>query len=86
MVVLTFGLILVTDWTYTVSYGDMVPTNIPVEATFVGFQTEGDRELSGKSMVDKHFIYVIYNVNGDNVLLQAYLGSTYPGTVILYKN
>jgi hypothetical protein len=76
---------------YFVSYSwtDQTPktfVNQKVTAEFVGFQPEGYREKSGKSMVDKHYTYVIYSVNGDPVLLQCQPGQTYPKTVILYKN
>jgi hypothetical protein len=76
---------------YFVSYSwtDQTPktfVNEKVTATFVGFEAEGYKEKSGKSFVDKHFTYVVYNVNGSNVLLSATTGQTYPQTVILYKN
>jgi len=76
---------------YFVSYSwtDQTPktfVNEKVTATFVGFEAEGYKEKSGKSYVDKHFTYVVYNVNGSNVLLSATTGQTYPQTVILYKN
>ena len=60
--------------------------NEKVTATFVSFEAEGYKERSGKSYVDKHFTYVVYNVNGSNVLLAASTGQTYPQTAILYKN
>ena len=60
--------------------------NEKVTAEFVSFQPEGYREKSGKSMVDKHYMYVVYSVNGDPVILQGQPGQTYPQTVILYKN
>ncbi len=76
---------------YFVSYSwtDQTPktfVNEKVTATFVGFEAEGYKEKSGKSYVDRHFTYVVYNVNGSNVLLSATTGQTYPQTVILYKN
>jgi hypothetical protein len=76
---------------YHVSYSwtDQTPktfVNEKVTATFVGFEAEGYKEKSGKSFVDKHYTYVVYNVNGSNVLLPASTGQTYPQTVILYKN
>jgi hypothetical protein len=60
--------------------------NTKVTAEFVGFQPEGYREKSGKSMVDKHYMYVVYRVNGNDVILQAQSGTEYPKTAILYKN
>jgi len=60
--------------------------NVKVTAQFVGYQPEGYREKSGKSYVDKHFVYVVYSVNGNHVLLQGQSGVEYPKTAILYKN
>lgn len=60
--------------------------NEKVTAKFVKFEAEGYKEKSGKSYVDRHFTYVVYNVNGNNVLLQAKEGVEYPQTAILYKN
>ena len=60
--------------------------NVPVKAEFVGFQPEGYREKSGKSMVDRHYMYVVYRVNGNDVILQGQSGVEYPKTAILYKN
>jgi hypothetical protein len=60
--------------------------NEKVTAELVGFQPEGYREQSGKSKVDRHYMYVVYRVNGNNVILQAQTGVEYPKTAILYKN
>jgi hypothetical protein len=60
--------------------------NEKVTAELVGFQPEGYREKSGKSMVDKHYMYVVYRVGGEQVILQAQTGVVYPQTAILYKN
>jgi hypothetical protein len=60
--------------------------NEKVTAELVGFQPEGYREKSGKSMVDKHYMYIVYRVGGEQVILQAQTGQVYPQTVILYKN
>jgi len=60
--------------------------NVKVTAQFVGFQPEGYREKSGKSMVDRHYMYVVYRVNGNDVILQGQSGVEYPKTAILYKN
>jgi hypothetical protein len=60
--------------------------NEKVTAELVGFQPEGYREKSGKSMVDCHYMYVVYRVNGNEVILQATQGVEYPKTAILYKN
>lgn len=60
--------------------------NEKVTAEFVAFEAEGYKERSGKSYVDRHFTYVVYSVNGNNVLLSATPGAEYPKTVILYKN
>ncbi len=76
---------------YFVSYSwtDQTPKtfkNEKVTAELVGFQPEGYREKSGKSMVDRHYMYVVYRVNGNEVILQAQPGVEYPKTAILYKN
>jgi hypothetical protein len=60
--------------------------NQKVTGTFVKFEAEGYKERSGKSYVDRHYTYVVYNVNGNNVLLSAQSGIEYPQTAILYKN
>jgi hypothetical protein len=60
--------------------------NTKVTAEFVGYETEGYRERSGKTHVDRHLVYVIYSVNGNNVLLPANVGTEYPKFVTLYKN
>ena len=61
-------------------------SNTKVTAEFIGFQPEGYREKSGKSMVDRHYMYVVYRVNGNDVILQGQSGVEYPKTAILYKN
>lgn len=76
---------------YGVSYHwcDQTPktfVNEKVTATFLGFEAEGYKEKSGKSYVDRHFTYVVYQVNGNPVILQAQTGVEYPKTAILYKN
>ena len=60
--------------------------NEVVVGTFVGYESEGYRERSGKSMVDRHFTYVIYKVDGGNVMLPCTVGTVYPERVTLYKN
>ena len=60
--------------------------NVKVHAELVGFQPEGYREKSGKSYVDRHYMYVVYRVNGNEVILQAQQGVEYPKTAVLYKN
>ena len=60
--------------------------NVKVTGTFVKFEAEGYKERSGKSYVDRHYTYVVYNVNGNNVLMYAKDGMEYPQTAILYKN
>jgi hypothetical protein len=82
-IVMVIGYFVSFHWT------DQTPKtfkNEKVTAEFVSFQPEGYREKSGKSMVDKHYMYVVYSVNGDPVILQGQPGQTYPKTVILYKN
>lgn len=76
---------------YGVSYHwtDQTPktyANTKVIGTFVGYESEGYKERSGKSYVDKHFTYVIYKVPEGNVMLPCKTGTPYPQTAILYKN
>lgn len=65
---------------------EKVYANTPVTATFVGFQPEGYNEKSGKSRADHHYMYVVYDINGERIILQASEGRTYPKTVTMYKN
>lgn len=60
--------------------------NEKVIGTFVGYESEGYKERSGKSYVDKHFTYIIYKVDGGNVMLPCKTGVVYPERVVLYKN
>jgi hypothetical protein len=60
--------------------------NVKVTGTFVGYESEGYKERSGKSYVDRHFTYVIYKVDGGNVMLPCVVGTPYPEKAILYKN
>jgi hypothetical protein len=76
---------------YFVSYSwtDQTPKtfkNEKVVGTFVGYESEGYKEKSGKSYVDKHFTYIIYKVDGGNVMLPCKTGEVYPERVTLYKN
>ena len=72
--------------TYFASFHDVAPKNEQVTGTFVSFQAEGYNEQSGKTRADRHYMYVVYNVNGQNIILRASEGRTYPQTAILYKN
>ena len=60
--------------------------NEKVVGEFVGYESEGYKERSGKSYVDRHFTYVIYRVEGGNVMLPCKTGVAYPERVVLYKN
>jgi hypothetical protein len=60
--------------------------NEKVVGEFVGYESEGYKERSGKSYVDKHFTYIIYKVDGGNVMLPCKTGVSYPERVTLYKN
>ena len=60
--------------------------NEPHVGKFVGFQPEGYNERSGKSRADRHYMYVVYEVEGRMTILQTGLGMTYPAEAILYKN
>ena len=64
--------------------------NEPVTATFVSFQPEGynEEQRNGKftSRVDVHKMYVVYTVDGQNVILPAVAGGSYPSTITLFRN
>ena len=64
--------------------------NVQVTGEFVQYVAEGYNETvrSGKTtkQVDVHNTYVVYRVNGQLVMLQSKVGSTYPERVVLYKN
>jgi len=83
--ILIWGIFMynLADWTaYEKTY-----TNEKVVAEFVGFQPEGYNEKSGKSRADHHYMYVIYKVPGDKlVIMQSSSGLDYPKHAILYKN
>jgi hypothetical protein len=78
---------LICSPTYIGSFQDQAPPlNQPVTATFVSFQPEGYSEQSGKSRSDRHYMYVVYDVGGSKVILEAASGATYPQQVTLYRN
>lgn len=60
--------------------------NEKVVGTFVSYESEGYKEKSGKSYVDRHFTYIVYKVDGGNVMLPCKTGVVYPESVVLYKN
>ena len=60
--------------------------NTQVQGEFAGYQPEVRLEKSGKSSYDNHYMYVIYTVNGNAVILQGSIGIEYPKHAILYKN
>jgi uncharacterized membrane protein YoaK (UPF0700 family) len=61
-------------------------TNTKVTGTLVKFEAEGFRERSGKYMAERHYTYVVYNINGNEILFRAHTGTEYPKTAIFYKN
>ncbi len=78
---------IVTHVGYQASYQDAkVYVNTPVSATLVGFQPEGYSEKSGKTRADRHYMYVVYDVGDERVILRADEGRTYPNQTVLYKN
>lgn len=86
-----FFVVIVMAIGYGVSFHwcDQTPKTFPntkVIGTFVGYESEGYKERSGKSYVDKHFTYVVYKVDGGNVMLPCKVGYPYPEHVVLYKN
>lgn len=60
--------------------------NEVVIGEFVAYESEGYRERSGKSYVDRHFTYVVYKVPEGNVMLPCVVGVPYPKRATLYKN
>ena len=64
--------------------------NTKVEGKFIGFVAEGYSvsERHGKTtrMVDKHYTYVEYEVEGNRVLFRSSTGTVYPKIAVLYKN
>lgn len=86
-----FFVAIVVAITYGISFHwtDQTPKtfkNEKVTATFVGYESEGYKERSGKSYVDRHYTYIIYKVDGGNVMLPCSTGVVYPERVTLYKN
>ena len=82
-------IIMAIGYGFSFHFTDQSPktfVNEKVTAELVGFQPEGYNEKSGKSRADRHYMYVVYKVNGSQVILNATAGQTYPQTVILYKN
>ena len=68
----------------------IVYENKQVVGKFVKFIAEGYNEeyRSGKTTqrVDRHLLYVVYEVEGEQVILTANDGFMYPQKAILYKN
>ena len=64
--------------------------NEKVTGEFVRYVAEGYNvtERSGKTTrhVDKHEIYMVYRINGNEVLFHAKTGVEYPKTAVFYKN
>jgi uncharacterized membrane protein len=64
--------------------------NVRVTGELVQYVAEGYTETvrSGKStkQVDVHNTYVVYKVDGGNVMLPCKVGYPYPERVVLYKN
>jgi hypothetical protein len=61
-------------------------TNRQVTGTYVGMLAEGCRYQSCKNQVDKHALYVMYEVDGKVVTFLAGEGVAYPKKAILYEN
>lgn len=82
-----FGCIVTAAGIVSFTTGEVVSyKNTPVTAEFVGFQSEGWNQLSGKRRVDVHATYVIYRVPEGEIMLEAIPGHVYPSKAILYKN
>ena len=96
MVVVSIPTMLVVMVAYCVSYvwtsqePVKVYKNEQVTGQFVRYVAEGYNETvrSGKSTrhVDRHEVYVVYRINGNEVLFRGREGIEYPKTAIFYKN
>lgn len=84
----------VVAWTGYVSWtsGEItVPLNTPVVGEFVSVFGEGEsyNVRSGKSgyrRVDNHHLYVVYNIEGNQIVFRAEPGQTNPKYATFYKN
>lgn len=95
-VVLFVPLALLVLIAYCVSYvwTDQSPTKVykneQVTGEFVRYVAEGYNITvqSGKTTrhVDRHEVYVVYRINGNEVLFRGSEGIEYPKTAIFYKN
>jgi archaellum biogenesis protein FlaJ (TadC family) len=95
-VVLAVPATLVVLLAYCVSYvwTDQSPTKVykneKVTGEFVRYVAEGYNITvhSGKSTrhVDRHEVYVVYRINGNEVLFRGTEGIEYPKTAVFYKN
>lgn len=96
MLVLSVPASLLVLLAYCVSYvwtdqNDVkVYKNEQVTGTFVRYVAEGYNipERSGKTTrhVDHHEVYVVYKINGNEVLFRGETGREYPKNAVLYKN
>lgn len=82
----TVLLSLLLIYSHHESYTDRHPLNEKLIGEFVGFHSEVRTERSGKSTVENHYVYVIYRVEGSNVLFRAAPGLTFPPRAVVYKN
>ena len=87
------ALVVLTAYCVSYVWTDQTPKtfkNEQVTGEFVQYVAEGYNETvrSGKTtkQVDVHNTYVVYRVDGQLVMLQSKVGSTYPERVVLYKN
>jgi hypothetical protein len=96
MLASTIPTALVVLLAYCVSYvwTDQGPVKVykneMVTGQFVRYVAEGYNETvrSGKSTrhVDRHEVYVVYRINGNDVLFRGREGVEYPRTAVFYKN
>jgi hypothetical protein len=82
--VVIFSLVLFVS--HDNSYTPNHPKNELHVGHFVRYETEGYRERSGKTTADRHYVYVVYNIDGADVLFEAGTGMAYPKDVNVYKN
>lgn len=60
--------------------------NEQVTGTFVSYQPEGYREQVGKIRSDRHYMYVVYEIEGQMAIFRANEGVVFPKTGVFYKN
>lgn len=90
----TLGLIiwafLLSSLTYFAYHNSYQPqkfyANTQVVGKFIKFESEGYSERSGKQMVDRHYLYVVYEIEGRYAIFQTDTSITWPKEAVFYRN